>query len=79
LSADDQLKGCDSHLFIPALVHGTPVDGGVNFVEYLLEGETFKNGPAHVSSREVVKRGRKKSETKQDVTGLEGFNDDIPF
>jgi len=81
LSADAQRKGCDSHLFIPALVHGTPVDGGVNFVEYLLEGtgETFKNGPAHVSSREVVKRGRKKTDPKQDVRNLEGFNDDIPF
>jgi len=53
----------------------------VGFVEYLLEGtgETFKNGPAHVSSREVVKRGRKKGERKQDVSNLEGFNDDIPF
>jgi len=81
LSADAQRKGCDSHLFIPALVHGTPVDGGVNFVEYLLEGtgETFKNGPAHVSSREVVKRGRKKTDPKQDVSNLDGFNDDIPF
>ena len=81
LSADAQRKGCDSHLFIPALVHGTPVDGGVNFVEYFVEGtgETFKNGPAHVSSREVVKRGRKKTDSKQDVRNLEGFNDDIPF
>jgi hypothetical protein len=81
LSADDQRKGCDSHLFIPALVHGTAIDADVGFVEYLLKGtgETFKNGPAHVSSREVVKRWRKKSETKQDVTGLDGFNDDIPF
>jgi hypothetical protein len=81
LSADDQRKGCDSHLFIPALVHGTPVDGGVNFVEYFVEstGQTFKNGPADVSSRDVVKRGRKKGERKQDVSNLEGFNDDIPF
>jgi hypothetical protein len=53
----------------------------VNFVEYFVEstGQTFKNGPADVSSREVVKRGGKKSERKQDVSNLEGFNDDIPF
>ena len=81
LSVEDQRKGCDSHIFIPALMHGTPIDGERNFVEYFIEGtnETVKNGPAHVTSKEIVKRGRKKSERKEDVRHLEGFNDDIPF
>jgi len=81
LSVEDQRKGCDSHIFIPALMHGTPIDGERNFVEYFIEGtnETVKNGPAHVTSKEIVKRGRKKSERKEDVSNLEGFNDDIPF
>ena len=83
LSADDQRKGCDSHLFIPALVHGTPVDGGVNFVEYFVEstGETFKNGPAHTPSKEVVKRGRKKKAVVDlgPEISLDDLNDDIPF
>ena len=83
LSADDQRKGCDSHLFIPALVHGTPVDGGTNFVEYFVEstGETFKNGPAHTPSKEVFKRGRKKKPTVDlgPEISLDDLNDDIPF
>jgi CRISPR/Cas system-associated exonuclease Cas4 (RecB family) len=83
LSAEDQRKGCDSHLFIPALVHGTPVDGGVNFVEYFVEstGETFKNGPAHTPSREVTKRGRKKKAVVDlgPEISLDDLNDDIPF
>ena len=83
LSADDQRKGCDSHLFIPALVHGTPVDGGVNFVEYFVEstGETFKNGPAHTTSREVTKRGLKKKAVVDlgPEISLDDLNDDIPF
>ena len=82
MSAEDQRKGCDSHLFIPALVHGTPVDGGVNFVEYFVEstGETFKNGPAHTPSKEVVKRGRKKKAVYLGPEiSLDDLNDDIPF
>ena len=83
LSVEDQRKGCDSHLFIPALVHGTPVDGGVNFVEYFVEstGETFKNGPAHTTSREVTKRGRKKKAVVDlgPEISLDDLNDDIPF
>ena len=83
LSADDQRKGCDSHLFIPALVHGTPVDGGVNFVEYFVEstGETFKNGPAHTQSREVVRRGRKKKPVVDlgPTISMDDLNDEIPF
>jgi len=61
LSADAQRAGCDSHIFIPALVHGTPVDGGVNFVEYFVEGtgETFKNGPAHTKSKAMSKKRKK--------------------
>jgi CRISPR/Cas system-associated exonuclease Cas4 (RecB family) len=81
LTAEAQRKGCDSHIFIPDLVAGKAIDGERNFVEYFVEstGETFKNGPAHVTSKEVVRRGRKKSERKEDVSNLEGFNDPIPF
>ena len=83
LSADDQRKGCDSHIFIPALVHGTPIDGERNFVEYFVEGtgETFKNGPAHVTSKEVSKRGRKKPPAVDlgPKISLDDLNDDIPF
>lgn len=83
LSADDQRKGCDSHIFIPALVHGTPVDGERNFVEYFVEGtgETFKNGPAHVTSKEVAKRGRKKTPAVDlgPPISLDDLNDEIPF
>ena len=83
LSADDQRKGCDSHLFIPALVHGTPIDGGNNFVEYFVEGtgETFKNGPAHTQSREVVRRGRKKKPVVDlgPTISMDDLNDEIPF
>jgi len=80
LSADAQRAGCDSHIFIPALVHGTPVDGGVNFVEYFVEGtgETFKNGPAHTPSREFVKR-RKKVSKAEPVDNTPFIDDDIPF
>ena len=58
LSAADQRKGCDSHIFIPALVAGTAIDAGDHFVEYFVEGtgETFKNGPAHVKSKAMAKR-----------------------
>jgi hypothetical protein len=81
LSAEDQRKGCDSHLFIPALVHGTPVDGGNNFVEYFVEstGETFKNGPAHTPSKEVAKRGRKKAADASPTVSMDDLNDEIPF
>jgi CRISPR/Cas system-associated exonuclease Cas4 (RecB family) len=51
-----QKAGCDSHLFIPALVpFGEAVDGGVGYVEYKHKetGKTFKNGPGHYSSKEL--------------------------
>jgi len=83
LSVEDQRKGCGSHIFIPALVHGTPVDGGTNFVEYFVEstGETFKNGPAHTPSKEVVRRGRKKKAAVDlgPEISTDDLNDDIPF
>ena len=82
LSAEDQRKGCDSHLFIPALVHGTAIDADVGFVEYFVEstGETFKNGPAHTPSKEVAKRGRKKKAVDLGPEiSLDDLNDDIPF
>lgn len=79
LTAEDQRKGCDSHIFIPDLVPATAVGGGVNFVEYFVEGtgETFKNGPAHTTSKDVAKRGRKKKETLPLTPPLE--DDEIPF
>ena len=80
LSAEAQRAGCDSHVFIPALVHGTPIDGGANFVEYFVEGtgETFKNGPAHTPSREFVKR-RKKVPKAEPVDTTPFIDDEIPF
>jgi len=83
LSAEDQRKGCDSHLFIPALVHGTPVDGGDNFVEYFVEGtgETFKNGPGHTSSKDIAKRKARKKPAADigPEISMDDLNDDIPF
>ena len=66
-----------------ALVHGTPVDGGPNFVEYFVEstGETFKNGPAHMPSKDIAKRGRRKkpaADTGPEIS-MDDLNDDIPF
>jgi CRISPR/Cas system-associated exonuclease Cas4 (RecB family) len=53
LTAAEQAEGCDDHLFVPALVHAEPIDGGENYVEYLdrKSGKTFRNGPGFVSSR----------------------------
>ena len=82
LSVEDQRAGCNSHVFIPALVHGTPIDGGDNFVEYFVEGtgETFKNGPAHTPSKEVAKRGRKKASKAEPVDTTPFIDDEIaPF
>jgi CRISPR/Cas system-associated exonuclease Cas4 (RecB family) len=81
LSVEDQRAGCNSHVFIPALVHGTPIDGGDNFVEYFVEGtgETFKNGPAHTPSKEVAKRGRKKASKAEPVDNTPFIDDEIPF
>ena len=82
LSVEDQRSGCNSHVFIPALVHGTPIDGGDNFVEYFVEGtgETFKNGPAHTPSKEVAKRGRKKASKAEPVDTTPFIDDEIaPF
>ena len=83
LSAKDQRKGCDRHLFIPALVPGTPVDGGNNYVEYLVEGtgETFKNGPAHTPSKDIFRRGRRKKPAADigPEISMDDLNDDIPF
>ena len=79
LTAEAQRAGCDSHVFIPALVHATPIDGGDNFVEYFVEGtgETFKNGPAHRTSRALAKK-RKKPLPPDD--GVPFVDDDIvPF
>jgi len=77
LSADAQRAGCDSHIFIPALVAGTAIDAGDHFVEYFVEGtgETFKNGPAHTKSKAMGKK-RKKPEAN-----FERIVDDeiIPF
>lgn len=38
LSVEAQRAGCDSHIFIPALVQGTAIDAGDHFVEYFVEG-----------------------------------------
>ena len=77
LSVEAQRAGCDSHIFIPALVAGTAIDAGDHFVEYFVEGtgETFKNGPAHTKSKAMGKK-RKKPEANS-----EPFVDDeiIPF
>ena len=77
LSVEAQRAGCDSHIFIPALVQGTAIDAGDHFVEYFVEGtgETFKNGPAHTKSKAMGKK-RKKPEAN-----FERFIDDeiIPF
>ena len=52
-----QKEGCDSHLFIPALVpFGEPIDGGQNYIEYQHKetGRTFKNGPGGYLSKELA-------------------------
>ena len=76
LSVEAQRAGCDSHIFIPALVQGIAIDAGDHFVEYFVEGtgETFKNGPAHVKSKAMAKR-------KKPVADFTPFIDDeiIPF
>lgn len=38
--------GCDQHLMLPSLVpFAQPVDGGDNYIEYVINGERFTNGP----------------------------------
>ena len=57
LSWEEQQKGCDGHLFIPALIpYAEPVDGDENSVTYKYRDseETFKNGPGGYKSRELV-------------------------
>lgn len=52
----EQKSGCDSHLFIPALVpFGEPIDGGESFIEYQHKatGKTFRNGAGGYSSKEL--------------------------
>ena len=63
---DEQLSGCDSHLFIPELVGGaTATDAGKQWVEYRhnTSGNVFRNVPkgiddkslpGHYSSREIA-------------------------
>lgn len=55
ITPDVWLNGCESHQFIPDLVPWRPVDArNLDYVEYALEdGRTFKNGEAHISSREL--------------------------
>jgi hypothetical protein len=72
---EKQLVGCDSHIFIPALVPNLePFDGGENFVEYFVNGEETIINKAG-TSKLVAKKNNNK------IGGeLEGdLNDEIPF
>jgi hypothetical protein len=78
LSVEDQHAACDSHLFIPNLVHATPIDGGENYIEYKVDGpsgKTFINGPSHIVSKKLTKA----SKSKPTGPPVIDFNDDIPF
>ena len=82
MTADDQRKGCGDHVFIPPLVPATPVDGGVNYVEYeAKDGTTFKNGPGHTLSASLsnlTKATKLKRKAIGDNNGVP-FDDEIPF
>ena len=78
LSVEDQHAACDSHLFIPNLVHATPIDGGENYIQYKVYGpsrNTFINGPSHIVSKNLAKA----SKSKPTGPPIADFNDDIPF
>ena len=81
LTVKEQRVGCDSHLFIPALVHGEPIDGGVNHIEYLDRetGKTFTDGPKASTGLELCKPPRSKSYVPGSAPKTKFFDDEIPF
>jgi hypothetical protein len=57
LNAQEQLRGCSDHLYIPDLLPGDVVDAGDDHVDYRLEdGTTLRNGRGGQSSKRIRDR-----------------------
>lgn len=54
LSFNEQLAGCDQHIFLPGLMHGEHIDAKVDAVTYQHPEATYTNGAGGWLSRELA-------------------------